>query len=71
MDNKDLKEQIKEKGLEGLEDVVQSAVEEAYELVKVVIEASNNKVAMSLLGLIMMTKPIVLGLVDKIDSKEG
>ena len=67
----DLKEVLKEKGLESLEDLAANAVNETHELLVAIQEKIKNPflgVAISIFGVI---KGQLLTIIDKIDGKEG
>lgn len=70
MEKKELIAILKEKGLEGVEDLTRVAIEEAFELIEAVVEATPNKIDDAAMGFVNSAKPLLMSFVDKIDGKE-
>lgn len=63
------KQELKELGLEGLEDVTRDAVDVVFKALEIVIKDSDNKIDDMILPALPVLKEKLLLLVDKIDGK--
>ena len=71
MESKSLVELLKEKGLDVAEDSAKMIIEAVFEFAESAVAKTENKYDDMLLAAIPLLKPMVLGLVDKIDGKVG
>lgn len=67
----ELKEKLKELGLDLAEDSVKDTVENCFGTLEKIIKVTENKYDDLLLPLLDMAKPFVLKEIDKIDGKVG
>ena len=71
MEKQELLKVLREQGMDGVEDICRTTIEELFELVEAIVIASKSPIAASIFGVISGFKGLIMSLVDKIDGKEG
>ena len=71
MDKKELKEILKEQGLDLAEETVTTVVKGVLKALPAIVTATENKIDDLAIPILLVLEPVLLSYVDKIDGKEG